>query len=161
MCDGSAKSRTTFPALFAVIGTTYGVGDGSTTFNVPDLRGRVVFGSDAIGGAAAGRLGGGGARPGGIADASVGKTGGEQAHQLVAAEGANMPVTITGGQVRGTFTPNENDVAPTIPPVGGSGGGLSPQTFLNLIGGSGVTTGGGTPHNIVPPGLVMSFIIKT
>lgn len=39
--DGAAKSRTTYADLFAVIGTTYGVGDGSTTFNVPDSRGRV------------------------------------------------------------------------------------------------------------------------
>lgn len=38
-CDGSAVSRTTYSALFAVIGTTYGVGDGSTTFNLPDARG--------------------------------------------------------------------------------------------------------------------------
>lgn len=39
-CDGSAVSRTTYSALFAVIGTTYGSGDGSTTFNVPDLQDR-------------------------------------------------------------------------------------------------------------------------
>lgn len=44
LCDGSAVSRTTFAALFAAIGTTYGVGDGSTTFNVPDFRGRVGVG---------------------------------------------------------------------------------------------------------------------
>lgn len=43
-CDGSAVSRTTYSALFAVIGTTYGVGDGSTTFNVPDLTDRTVVG---------------------------------------------------------------------------------------------------------------------
>lgn len=43
-CDGSAVSRTTYATLFAVIGTTYGSGDGSTTFNVPDLSGRVVIG---------------------------------------------------------------------------------------------------------------------
>lgn len=40
LCDGSAVSRTTYAALFAVVGTTYGVGNGSTTFNLPDLRGR-------------------------------------------------------------------------------------------------------------------------
>ena len=43
-CDGSAKSRSTFAALFAAIGTTFGVGDGSTTFNVPDFRGRSPIG---------------------------------------------------------------------------------------------------------------------
>jgi microcystin-dependent protein len=36
-CDGSAVSRTTYASLFSAIGTTYGAGDGSTTFNVPDL----------------------------------------------------------------------------------------------------------------------------
>lgn len=44
LCDGAAVSRTTYAALFAVIGTTFGSGDGSTTFNLPDLRGRVAVG---------------------------------------------------------------------------------------------------------------------
>lgn len=44
LCDGSAVSRATYAALFAVIGTTYGAGNGSTTFNVPDLRGRAIYG---------------------------------------------------------------------------------------------------------------------
>ena len=43
-CDGSAVSRSTYATLFAVIGTTYGAGDGETTFNIPDLSGRVVIG---------------------------------------------------------------------------------------------------------------------
>jgi microcystin-dependent protein len=41
-CDGRAVSRATFALLFAVIGTRWGTGDGSTTFNVPDLRERVL-----------------------------------------------------------------------------------------------------------------------
>jgi len=44
LCDGAAVSRTTFADLFGIIGTTYGAGDGSTTFNVPDMRGRVSVG---------------------------------------------------------------------------------------------------------------------
>ena len=44
ICDGSAVSRTTYSALFAIIGTTYGAGDGSTTFNLPDMRGKAAFG---------------------------------------------------------------------------------------------------------------------
>lgn len=43
-CDGSAVSRTTYADLFAVIGTTWGAGDGSSTFNLPDLRGRAAIG---------------------------------------------------------------------------------------------------------------------
>lgn len=45
LCDGSAISRTTYAGLFAVISTTYGVGDGSTTFNIPDLRGSMIVGA--------------------------------------------------------------------------------------------------------------------
>ncbi len=45
-CDGSAVSRTTYAELFAIIGTLYGVGDGSTTFNIPDLRGEFIRGWD-------------------------------------------------------------------------------------------------------------------
>jgi microcystin-dependent protein len=43
-CDGSAVSRTTYSALFAIIGTTYGSGDGSSTFNLPDLENNVAVG---------------------------------------------------------------------------------------------------------------------
>ncbi|WP_081862712.1 tail fiber protein [Chromobacterium haemolyticum] len=45
-CDGSPVSRSTYPALFAAIGTTYGAGDGSTTFSLPDLRGEFIRGFD-------------------------------------------------------------------------------------------------------------------
>lgn len=46
LCDGTAVSRTTYAALFAIIGTAYGAGDGSSTFNVPSLLGRVPIGRD-------------------------------------------------------------------------------------------------------------------
>jgi microcystin-dependent protein len=46
LCNGSAVSRTTYASLFDAIGTAYGAGDGSTTFNLPDLRGRVPVGVD-------------------------------------------------------------------------------------------------------------------
>ena len=45
LCDGSAVSRTTYAALFAVIGTTYGSGDGSTTFNLPNLTNKFIQGN--------------------------------------------------------------------------------------------------------------------
>lgn len=64
LCNGSAISRTTYSALFGAIGTTFGVGDGSTTFNVPDCRGIFIRGagtsgklSDANSNAFAGTLG--------------------------------------------------------------------------------------------------------
>lgn len=56
LCYGQAVSRTAYAALFAVIGTTFGAGDGSTTFNLPDARGRVLAGKDDMGGTAAGQL---------------------------------------------------------------------------------------------------------
>lgn len=46
LCDGAAVSRTTYARLFGVIGTTFGAGDGSTTFNVPNMLGRVPIGRD-------------------------------------------------------------------------------------------------------------------
>jgi microcystin-dependent protein len=48
-CDGSAVSRTVYADLFAIIGTTYGVGDGSTTFNLPNYQGRVTVGKNTAG----------------------------------------------------------------------------------------------------------------
>lgn len=46
LCNGQAVSRTTYSILFGIIGTTYGVGDGSTTFNLPNLKGKVAVGKD-------------------------------------------------------------------------------------------------------------------
>jgi phage-related tail fiber protein len=48
LCNGAAVSRTTYAALFAVIGTTYGAGNGSTTFNLPNLDGRVLQGTNTL-----------------------------------------------------------------------------------------------------------------
>lgn len=55
-CYGQAISRTTYATLFGAIGTAYGTGDGSTTFNVPDMRGRVRIGLDNMGGVSADRI---------------------------------------------------------------------------------------------------------
>jgi microcystin-dependent protein len=72
ICYGQAISRTTYAALFAAIGTTYGTGDGSTTFNVPDCRGRIKAGADNMGGTAAGVLTG----------YTIGTTGGVQSSAI-------------------------------------------------------------------------------
>ena len=79
LCGGQAVSRSDYAALFAIIGTTYGSGNGSTTFNVPDLRGRVVAGEDDMGGTAANRLTAGNS---GITGTTLGAAGGdERLHQ--------------------------------------------------------------------------------
>lgn len=74
LCDGAAVSRTLYAALFAVIGTTWGAGDGSTTFNLPDLRGRAAMGA--------------GTGPSLTARTLAGQVGAET-HQLSIAEMAN------------------------------------------------------------------------
>jgi microcystin-dependent protein len=142
LCYGQAISRTTYSDLFSAIGTTWGSGDGSTTFNVPDLRGRLVAGADNMGGSAAGRLGSG--ATGGITgSATVGATGGEQSHQLTTAELAAHTHGNAGGQTA----------------LGGSGGGSS----LYGSPGTGTTssTGGDVAHNNVQPTAVANWIIKT
>ncbi len=83
---GQTISRTGFPDLFSLTGTTFGAGDGSTTFNIIDMRGRVPFGLDNMGGSAAGRI----TVAGGNFDGTVtGNSGGSQNHTLTTAE---MPV---------------------------------------------------------------------
>jgi len=59
LCDGSTASRSTYSALFAAIGVAHGEGDGTTTFHLPDLRGRFLRGADNMGTGAANRDGGG------------------------------------------------------------------------------------------------------
>ena len=88
LCDGIAVSRTTYSALFGVIGTTYGAGDGSTTFNPPDLRGRALFGVDNMGGTAANRVT---SAVSGITGTTLGAVGGDQ-H----AQADTITVTKTG-----------------------------------------------------------------
>jgi microcystin-dependent protein len=82
-CYGQAVSRTTYATLFGAIGTTFGVGNGTTTFNLPDLRGRVVAGQDDMGGSSANRLTG---LSGGLNGDTLGATGGAESHTLVLQE---------------------------------------------------------------------------
>jgi len=82
LCYGQAISRTTYAGLFTTIGTTYGTGDGSTTFNVPDLRGRSVAGVDNMGGTAASRL----TATVLTAANTLGATGGTETHTLTTAQ---------------------------------------------------------------------------
>ena len=70
ICDGAAVSRATYSALFAIVGTTYGAGDGSTTFNVPNLKGRVPVGLDSAQ----------------TEFDALGETGGAKTHTLTSAE---------------------------------------------------------------------------
>jgi microcystin-dependent protein len=82
-CFGQAISRTTYMALFAIIGTTFGAGDGTTTFNIPDLRGRVLAGPDNMGGTAANRLTSIGS---GVDGTAIGNAGGTETRTLTTAQ---------------------------------------------------------------------------
>lgn len=70
-CDGQEVSRVTYSNLFAVIGTTFGAGDGSSTFLIPDFRGRVVIGQGA---------------GSGLSNRTFGQTGGTETHVLTESE---------------------------------------------------------------------------
>lgn len=132
LCYGQAVSRTTYAALFAVIATTYGAGDGSTTFNVPDLRGRTVAGLDNMGGVSADRL-----APGGALAAvrhTLGGAGGESAHTLTAAE---LP-TITSTNVSQSIS--------TSPPLGQSVAAIASGNVINSL----QVTNSGSGSNWVP-----------
>lgn len=97
LCFGQAVSRTAFAALFAVIGIAYGQGDGATTFNIPDKRGRASIGADNMGGSAAGVVT---QAVSGVNAAVVGALGGDQHAQadtgLTANSTANSVVSDPG-----------------------------------------------------------------
>lgn len=131
MCDGSAVSRTTYSSLFAAISTNFGIGDGTTTFNVPDLRGRGPIGA--------------GTGPT-LTARSLGATGGEEAHLLATTE---MPShTHSSDGVSGI---NGYGTANTY--AGGTPYGARSDTIGS--------TGGGLTHNNMQPFTALNFVIKT
>jgi microcystin-dependent protein len=85
LCYGQAISRSTYSDLFGIVGTTYGSGDGSTTFNLPDCRGRVAAGQDDMGGVSANRLTG---LTNGVNGDTLGASGGLESFTLAT---ANLP----------------------------------------------------------------------
>lgn len=142
ICDGRAISRSTYAALFGVIASTYGNGDGSTTFNIPDVRGRVPIGA------------GTGA---GLTSRTLAATGGEETHQLTTAEIASHTHAIPSAAVNPGGTIGSH--------VAASGPDFSaPQAIgvNNWQGGSPNTgsAGSGGTHNNMQPYLVLNHIIR-
>lgn len=121
LCFGQAVSRTTYAALFTALGTSYGAGDGSTTFALPDLRGRIPGGKDNMGGSAASRLTTAGS---GVDGATLGAAGGAQTHILTNGQLPSSAIGTGGSSIaRGstvsdlrTIGNNEahNNTQPTI-----------------------------------------------
>lgn len=145
-CFGQAVSRTTYSAIFARYSTTYGVGDGVTTFNLPDCRGRVIAGKDNMGGTSTNRLTG---ASGGVDGDVLGGVGGVETHTLTAAESGSPDHTHS--YVRGGIGPN-----------GGNGWTGSGVNGPDLTGGA--SNGGANAtqaHNNVQPTIILNKIIKT
>lgn len=137
LCDGSAISRTTYADLFAILGTTYGAGDGSTTFNVPNLKGRVPVGLDSTQTEFDAR----------------GETGGAKTHTLTAAEQASMSIYY------GTPSPADQY---RVGAGGALGGYVGPGvSSVNNGYGSLTALGGGGAHNNLQPYITLNYIIKT
>lgn len=130
ICDGSAISRTTYADLFDAIGTTYGVGDGSTTFNLPNLKGRVITGLDSSQ----------------TEFDTLGETGGEKAHTLTIAEMPSHKHNMRVKQNASGFSDGY--------PAGGNTYEYSNNEYPIQ------NTGGGQPHNNLQPYITLNYIIK-
>ena len=155
LCFGQAISRSTYSDLFTAIGTTYGTGDGSSTFNLPDVRGRAVAGQDDMGGSSANRLTG---QTGGVDGDTLGGTGGAETVTLL---DANMPsgVGIDCNLLldRSTVDNAANSLIPftsfpAFPKVATVS--ASDTTVFD-------SSGSGTAANNVQPTLILNYIIKT
>lgn len=170
LCYGQAVSRTTYSATFAALGTSWGAGDGSTTFNLPDLRGRALFGKDDMGGSAASRLTSG---VSGISGTTLGATGGNQAVQshLHAITDAGHTHAITDPQHTHTVSPSglfglvgSGTYAPTSQEINAEAGITIDPASTGIVINSGTTGitiatyGAGSSQN-VPPAAVVNWII--
>jgi microcystin-dependent protein len=140
LCYGQAVNRVTYSDLFAAIGTTYGAGDGSTTFNLPDWRGRTPIGLDNMGGVAANRITS--ASTNGANSTTLGGTGGAETHTLSTAQLAahNHSMSAAGSSGNQSSISKANDTQTTF---------------------STNNTGGGSAHSNTQPWITTNYIIKT
>lgn len=157
--NGQAISRTTYATLFALIGTTYGAGDGSTTFNLPDMTGRVA----AMREASPSRLTSGGF---GGDSTTLGATGGLETETLTAAQipAHTHPNTLSDPGHSHTYV-RPNYAAGQIGGGGtpGSTNGTAVQTDATLTGitiANAANTGGGGAHPNVQPTIIVNKLLR-
>ena len=155
-CEGRSLSTTTYATLFAAIGYTYG-GSGAT-FNIPDLRGRVIAGQDDMGGTSANRLTG---LSGGVNGDTLGGTGGTEAHTLLTAETPAHQHFIANSSNGTTNLSSSNYLNDSASYT------VNEQERYNLAGSANVaisgltsSTGGGGAHNNIQPTIILNYIIK-
>lgn len=163
LCYGQAVSRTTYAALFVAIGTAHGAGDGSTTFNIPDYRGRVGAGKDNMGGSAAGRM-----TAATVNGATLGAAGGTETHVLTAAQAPALTGTTNstgahthtnGGAVNQNFKADGGSDANTFGYWNGvAGSTASSGDHSHTVS---VNSGGGQAHPNVQPTIIINKIIRT
>lgn len=161
-CFGQAISRADYSLLFAAIGTSFGAGDGSTTFNLPDCRGRVIAGKDNMGGTAANRM------TFVLSGSTIGASGGNERHALDISEApahTHTGTTSTNGDhshFLAGFAVTGGNLT-----VGAWGNGVRNDTS-NLTGIAGAhshtfttdSKGGGLAHNNTQPTIILNKIIK-
>jgi microcystin-dependent protein len=170
---GQAISRATYATLFAIVGTTYGSGDGSTTFNLPDKRGRISVALDTMGGSASGRIT---SASGGIDGTTIGATGGGQTYTMQRSDLPNVQPTFTGSSATISVTGNQSNVVASNSVIGGVSGGSGPaqapeNTSLITPTASGVFTPSGSVQSLnggvaqtsmktIPPAIVVPYIVR-
>lgn len=169
---GQAISRTTYATLFALVGTTYGAGDGSTTFNIPDLRGRVVAGQTNMGGVESGRL------ASSVTTGAPGGTGGAAEIALARNQLPNFAPKFTGTAATITVSSSKAYLGGSVlfgavPGSGGAGNALNSGggVWLEAVFSSGGYTPIGDVENIngnvtqqvinnIPPTIVLPYLMR-
>jgi microcystin-dependent protein len=185
LCDGAEYPRSSYAALDAAIGSTYGPSgqytngsgsEGTSHLRVPDLRGRVIAGKDNMGGTAALRLSTGHLGASSVSGSTLGATGGSQTHQLLVTEmpsHTHIQLAHSHGIVDGGHTHNVGNygLGSGTQVNGGVTNYTSNQTtFGTDLRTTGITINNATPtnlntggngfHNNVQPTIIMNYIIK-